>query len=75
MSNLTIDQIVSNTNELISFPSVVTQFNDAVNCEKSNAENLGSIIQQDPALTAKLQYFSTTSVFDHVSAKMGFCGS
>ncbi len=50
----TSEQLVAQTDELISFPEVVTQFNEAVNNGRSDAQELGLIIQKDPALTAKL---------------------
>ncbi len=59
----TIKQLVQETDDLISFPEVVSQFNDAVNNGRSDASELGDIIQQDPILTAKLLQLANSAFF------------
>ncbi len=59
----TIKELISETNNLISFPIVVTQFNEAINNGLSDTEELGRIIQQDPALTAKLLQLANSAYF------------
>lgn len=59
----TIDELISETNNLITFPAVVSQFNDAVNSEESTLENLGAILQLDPFLTAKLLQLANSAYY------------
>lgn len=59
----TIEELISETNNLISFPAVVSQFNDAVNSENTTLEKLGAILQLDPVLTAKLLQLANSAYF------------
>ncbi len=58
-----IEEIIAETNNLISFPAVVSQFNDAVNSDNTTLENLGAILQLDPVLTAKLLQLANSAYF------------
>ncbi|MFK7814882.1 MAG: HDOD domain-containing protein [Gammaproteobacteria bacterium] len=58
-----LDELVSDANSLIAFPAVVSEFNNAVNQESTDSEKLGSILQVDPALTAKLLQLSNSAYF------------
>ena len=58
-----LQEFVKEADDLVSFPEVVSQFNEAINNGRSDAFELGIIIQQDPALTAKLLQIANSAFY------------
>jgi putative nucleotidyltransferase with HDIG domain len=58
-----IEALIAESNNLISFPAVVSQFNNAINSESYELEELGAILQLDPILTARLLQLANSAYF------------
>ncbi len=56
-------ELVSEVTELVSFPDVAIQVNDMLSDTKSDADAIGAIIEQDPALTATLLKLANSSMY------------
>jgi putative nucleotidyltransferase with HDIG domain len=59
----TAAELVTQVDKLISFPDVAIQVNDLLADEHSGADEIGSIIEQDPALTATLLKLANSSMY------------
>ncbi len=59
----TASELVSQVTELVSFPEVAIQVNDMLSDETSDADRIGSLIEQDPALTATLLKLANSSMY------------
>lgn len=59
----TATELVTHVTELVSFPDVAVQVNDLLADESSDADSIGSIIEQDPALTATLLKLANSSMY------------
>ncbi len=55
--------LVTRVTELVSFPDVAVQVNDLLSDDVSDAGVIGSIIEQDPALTATLLKLANSSIY------------
>ncbi len=58
-----IRQFISNQHQLPAVPGVYLELTHALNSDTTNAKNIASIIQQDPALAAKLIQLVNSSYF------------
>ncbi len=59
----TAAELVTEVTELVSFPDVAVQVNDLLADDVSDAEKVGAIIEQDPALTATLLKVANSSMY------------
>ena len=59
----TASELVAQVTELVSFPDVAVQVNDMLSDGKSDADHIGGIIEQDPALTATLLKLANSPVY------------
>jgi len=59
----TATDLVAKVTELVSFPDVAIQVNDLISDGVSDADAIGSIIEQDPALTATLLKLANSSMY------------
>ena len=60
---VTIEDIVDNIGELVSFPSVYTRLNELISTEEFTAEELAALISQDPSLTIRLLKIANSPFF------------
>lgn len=59
----TASDLVTRVTELVSFPDVAVQVNDMLSDGLSDAEHIGAVIEQDPALTATLLKLANSPVY------------
>ena len=50
-----LSSIISNVDKLISFPAVANELISLIDDDSAEVEDIASVIQNDPALTASLQ--------------------
>jgi putative nucleotidyltransferase with HDIG domain len=55
--------LVTKVTELVSFPDVAIQVNDMLADDMSDADAIGEVIQQDPALTATLLKLANSAMY------------
>lgn len=58
-----IDQLVKDTDHLVSFPSVVTSLMQTVDDRFANFNDIAALIRQDPALTSELIKVCNSAVY------------
>ena len=59
----TASELVSRVTDLVSFPDVAIQVNDLLADDLSDADAIGAIIEQDPALTANLLKLANSAMY------------
>lgn len=57
------DQLVGDVATLVSLPEVVVRINELVDDPKSSAEDIGRVVSQDAALTARLLTLANSAMF------------
>lgn len=62
-----VSDLVKDITGLVSFPAVGLRVNEMVNDPATTAAQLGQVISQDPALTARLLQIANSTAFGHTS--------
>ena len=78
--NITLEQLINNAGELVSLPDVFIRVNELVNNPVASAADIGQVIEQDAALTARLlkivnsPYYGFPSTIDTISRAITIIG-
>ena len=64
---VSLEQLLSDAEKLISFPDVCIRINAMVNDPNVSATDIGNVIQQDPALTARLLRIANSPLYGFAS--------
>lgn len=81
MSESEIQNLVNNANELISLPEISLRVNDIANDPDSTADDMASVISQDPALVVRMlkiansAYYGLSTEVDTITRAVAILGT